>query len=372
MEPFNSRVLNVLNLTLALVALVLTKQMGIYFCVLVICGYLLLKLIKGEIIDSIGDILIIGGIPLGCNVIWSKVTSFYVERGQFDSSRFSVDELVALVKGQGQEYQYITIENMLDAIVNYPLMSKPVNLSYLAIVVLFIAITVIFYHCNKERFVAKEFWTLNLGFIAGAIGYIFVMLILYFFGFSEAESMGLICYERYMSAMLFPMVMIGCIYIVDIVIKKVRLSEGVLLAAITCGILVGGVSQDIFLENITPGILCDNITNVFIGDATIINDHTEEDDKIYIICQGDIGGDRNIIAYLSAPRRFNMSYFTVDEGDRDEMLNIIKEYDYFFLSNVDEKFINSYGDLFEGEFVENQQLYRINKEDGVCVFERIY
>lgn len=372
MNPFTSRWLNVLNLTLTLTALVLTKQMGIYFYVLVVCGYILLKLLKGEIKESIGEIFSIGGVPLGCNLLWSKVTSLYVERGQFDASRFSIDELIALAKGQGLEYQYITIENMLDAIVNYPLMSKPINLSYIAIVVSFVAVTIIFYNCNKERVDLKEFFVLNMGFIVGAVGYIFVMLILYFFGFSEGESMGLVCYERYMSAMMFPMVMIGCMYLVNIVIKKVRLNEGVLLSIITVSILLGGVSKEILIENITPGILCDNITDVFIGDATIINEHTKEDDKIFIICQGDIGGDRNIIAYLSSPRKFNMAYFTVDEDDKDAMLDVIIDYDYLFLSNVDEIFMDAYGELFEEESVKNQQLYLINKGNSKNIFERIY
>lgn len=372
LEPFKSRSLNILNLTLTLVSLVLTKQMGIYFCVLVICGYILLKLVNGKFKKSILDIIIIGGIPLLCWSLWNTVTSKYVARGQFDSSRFSVDEIIALVQGQGQEYQYITIENLFDAIINSPLLLKPINLSYAAIVLIFIVILFMFYHCNKEAISGREFWVLNIGFVVGAVGYIFVMLVLYFFGFSEIESMGLVCYERYMSAMLFPMVMIGCMYLISIVLKKSKYSSSVMLTICAVVLLIGGVPKETFEENIVPGILCDNISDVFSRDATIITENTAEDDKIYVICQGDIGGDRNIIAYLSVPRRMNLYYFNVTEEDKELVFDMVKEYDYLFLSNVDDIFIESYGDWFERETIKNQQLYKIHSESGTCTFERIY
>ena len=372
LEPFKGRVLNILNLALTLVALVLTKQMGIYFCGLVIFGYMLLKVVNSKFKNAIIDIAVVGSIPLLCWLLWNAVTSKYVARGQFDSSRFSVDEIIALVQGQGQEYQYITIENLFEAIINYPLLLKPIDLSYTAIVLIFIVIAYMFYRCNKEKLSVKEFWVLNIGLVIGAVGYIFVMLVLYFFGFNEIESMGLVCYERYMSAMLFPMVMIGCMYLISIIMKKSKWNSSVILTICSVVLLIGGVPKETFEENIVPGVLCDNISDVFIGDATIINENTAEDAKVYVICQGDIGGDRNIIAYLSAPRRMNIYYYNVTEKNKELVLDMVKDYDYLFLSNVDDVFIELYHDIFSDEEIANSQLYRINKETSVCTFDRIY
>ena len=372
LEPFKSSCLNIFNLALTLVALVLTKQMGIYFCALVICGYILLKMVNGKFKKTILDIIIIAGIPLSCWSLWNTVTSKYVARGQFDSSRFSVDEIIALIQGNGQEYQYITIDNLFDAILKRPLLLKPIHLSYIAIVLIFVIIMFLYYRCNKESVSFKKYWVLNIGFVVAAIGYIFVMLILYFFGFSKVESMGLVCYERYMSAMLFPMVMISCIYLISIILQKSRCNSSVILAICTVGMLIGGVPRETFEENIVPGILCDNISDVFIGDATIINENTAEDDKVYVICQGDIGGNRNIIAYLSVPRRMNMYYFNVTEADKELVFDMVKDYDYLFLSNVDDIFVGSYGEWFEDENLKGQQLYKIHSELGICTFERIY
>ncbi len=369
-KPLNYK-FHILNMGSILAAILLTKQMGIYFFGCVIIGYYLLKYIRKEKLVVYSELLLVTLIPIVMWFFWQIVTKINTPIGQFDSSRFSIEKIVEIFMGNAPEYRYITINAFISAIIKNPLVGGGIKLSYLSWLVVFLILVMI---CIKldNGINKKSILTIGLVLEIAAIGYIPVMMVLYLFGFSEAEAMGLACYKRYMNTMLYPMILFILFVILNILLKSFASHKKIIYIGAILSVFASISFEDIIVE-FTPGIMAYNVSSIFQRDAEIINQNTELSDSIYVICQGDNSSARNIIAYLTAPRMISTDNYSVGKDEVEEVISYMKNFDYVYLSGIDSVFIESYGTLFGEDFTkENQQLYKVNIVDEEASLKRIY
>lgn len=368
----NNRIFYFLNMGFVLTAIVLTKQMGIYFYAFIVLCYFVMKIVRKESLLQLSDFVVVIGVPTAVWLIWQIVTKVNAPVGQFDSSRFSIENILAIFNGSAPEYRYTTINTFLDAIINQPIISKPINISYLGILIIFPVLLIV---CSKlSKIEETRIRILVVGGIleVAAIIYIPVMLVLYLFGFSQGEALGLASYKRYMGAMLYPMLLFIIVSILNVLLKEY--SKHKIIIWIGC---IGSLFLLIPFSNLkielTPGVFTENVSSLFHGDSQIIIQNTCEEDRIYFVCQGDSGSARNITAYLIAPRTISTSYFSLTGEEVSDVLEYMKEYDYVYLSGIDSVFVDNYGKLFGENFTEeNQQLYKVNVVEEQLLLERVY
>ena len=110
----------------------------------------------------------------------------------------------------------------------------------------------------------------------------------------------------------------------------------------------------------------------------LLNTNVQENEKVYFIATNTNGQDYYIAKYEATPIKFNPYAWSIgDEAYSNEDIwtviipvsqwkqELIDNYEYVYLHNVDEKFIELYGSLFSDgkENIKNNQLYRVNKTE---------
>ena len=137
---------------------------------------------------------------------------------------------------------------------------------------------------------------------------------------------------------------------------------------------------ELMLTELKPGFLCEKKGDIYDGDARIIEQYTEENAKIYLICQQDNESGWNIIAYDTAPRSYQAKGFSLGKpyDDTDiftENISVedwkqkLANFDYLYLSNVDKQFISCYGEVFPTLNIKSQQVYKIKMNNGILKLE---
>ncbi len=370
--PINNRILYLLNISFVLTAIVLTKQMGIYFYAFIVMGYFAIRIVRREKSVKISDLLAVIGLPIIMWFLWQIVSKMNTPIGQFDSSRFSIESIFAIFNGSAPEYRFTTIERYMDAVINVPIISKPINISYLWFVIIFPLLLMACVKLSKTRATRISIVVMGCILEVTAIAYIPVMLVLYLFGFSPGEALGLACYERYMRTMLYPMVLFLFISILSVLLGEYTNYRKIIWATGVVSLFIIISFSNLKVE-LTPGMFAEDVGALFQGDSRIIAQNTNEGDSIYLVCQGDNGSARNITAYLVAPRIVSTEYYNLTETEVNEVVEYMKEYDYVYLSCIDPIFVENYGELFGKEFTEeNQQLYRVGVVGEKIQLERVY
>lgn len=371
-SPVNNRIFYFLNIGFVLTAIVLTKQMGIYFYAFIVLCYFIIKIVRKEKLFKVSDFVAVIGLPIIMWLCWQIITKIKTPIGQFDSSRFSIDKISAIFIGNAPEYRYTTINTFLDAIINRPIISKPINISYLGFLFIFPLLVIICIKLSRLKESRIRVWVIGCILEVMAVIYIPVILVLYLFGFSQREALGLASFTRYMGTMLYPMLLFIIVSILNILLTeyskhKIRIWIGCIV-----GLFLLIPFSDLKIE-LMPGIFTENISSLFKGDSKIIIENTNEEDRIYLVCQGDSGSARNITAYLIAPRTVSTSYYSLTGEEVSDVLEYMKDFDYVYLSGIDSAFVDNYGKLFGEKFTEeNQQLYKVDVVEDQLSLERVY
>ncbi len=213
----------------------------------------------------------------------------------------------------------------------------------------------------------------------GEILYVFIMLVLYLLMFSEYEALNLASWDRYigiyLNAMLF--------FIIYLIIyrkskNKIGFNLFILLLFVIANAPIDNFLIDIYNNKQNKQAIYE-IRQEYINAANYIKTKvdTNKKYKFYVITQHDNGYKRWILRYSirdimsgindkngwSLGKPYENDIWTVDIT-KDEFYNILFEenYDYVFLYDIDNQFKELYSSIFNSEYLENGQLYKINRE----------
>jgi len=374
----------IIRTSLMLIALVLSKQIAIFFVGIIICLWMFRYIYESiqnrkislELIEFIRVIS-----PIVIWVIWKIATKLTCAKGQFDMGDDTLTSIVAVFLGKDTTYRTGVMKKYFEYILTYRLPVGRLHITYIEAGLFIPLVMVVVFLINKRRLTEQRIWylaVLELFYFA----YIFVMLISYLYGFTEYEATGIACYTRYMNTMIFCVVIIGVITLYQCA-TKIYGGKVVLIDSILVLILLLAINHRVYPEELGIGRYYSSSRSYYEGDAEYVMENTSPDSRIFAIYQGSNGSANNWLAYLTYPRTISKEYYSLGGAYTDddvfstdisveEVKRILLDYDYLYLGSIDEKFVKTYSELFDADItIVNQTMFDIVKDDGEVRLEYI-
>lgn len=381
---------NLITLFLGFTFLILTKQIAftLYLMVLTlfIANYILKESFKKvfskkNIVNLIKIFILLIVIPL---LIWKGWNS-YVESvnadQQFKLTDLKISELKGVIKGtDGELWQHQAAVNYIKAVKNRNITtSETIKLSYTQCFAITLALLYFLYIYSKKYVHKGQINILSAIMIAGYLGYAFVMLVLYSFSFGPHEGPGLASFDRYMAT--FVIICLESILMLFSYYSSYKDKELNLYIIILMLLVI--IQSPVQFDKLTPKIFnydkMTSRTNMYEEHANIIKEKVKDDSSIYVIAQDSVGQYQFYVKYYLDKNKTNLHYFNLPVGDEvsdyeeyfnDEVKDYMSEFDYLYLANINNSFVEKYSFLFDNE-IENRQLYKINKNDNQIKLELV-
>lgn len=369
--------------------LIITKQMGLAFVMLVWFFYTMLEVMElssegkesqekksGRWVILAVKSLAILITPAVSYSIWNHYITNLGLTGQFSFEIINVGTIIRILAGGGDYIQHLTYVKFIRALFTTNLGTGIFSMTYVSAVLLAFCILAVLAYLFRTVVHRGEILQYAVLFAVGSAGYAFTMLVLYMFCYSEGEMSVLASYERYMSTYILSEYVILFLLLVRLLArKKVDVcTYPVALGMLGIGLLMagtGGVSQ------LMPQMFCEKDGD-YKEQAYEIQRLTPADAEVFLISShNDVY--TYILTYYLDDRRIDKRYLTsnvatwgADNTDYwNAVLDCIREDGYVYLYNVTDEVRDALGQYMDDEFVE-QALYVAVEENGELRLQRAW
>ena len=377
-----------LNLTLALTVLTLTKDIGIVFAAITIFIALLDILFienKTKLSDfkpqnikklliKIKPIFIFSAACLGSYILWKLNIKINHATSAF-SSPINILEIINTLLGRDGTYRTIVVHNYIDSLSGTPMLNNNLTINIYGVLAIFIGITYLIWACELKNKKSKLVFSM---FLLGDGLYIFLMLILYISKFSEYEALNLASFARYMAIYLQAIILVITLVIIG---RSNNDRFNKCLVVVVCFAVIFTP-----ISIITGGYFAKANSSLartpYTEAADIIKKELKNKKaRIYFIVQNSNGYEYWVLRYSAHENLsgINTSYekwswslgkpyykediWTKNISSNKWMNELLKNYDYVFLYKIDENFVAKYGNLFDNiNEIKKNSLCKINKE----------
>lgn len=398
----------------ALIALVLTKDMGV-----VIGGLITFVLIADTIIKNMKNKRRIWSkqcFPIMCILVvlftwvsWQIYMSIPVftqssmtaggeadnikYQGTVDASGISVDGLIKLLTGRGSDDQKQVIKNALvrafDGDMYYV---GNVGVSYMDLMLLCVLLSALLF-LMKRYYQKEEDKLIQLTLLLAFFGAVYwaVMCIMYVFAFSIDEALKLKSFERYLGSFLIAVVMItyyfGVLELCDMVKEKWK-KRCVMLMVVAVVFIITPMNNFVRKNqdyNIDADMVYwyDEVENIF-------RSFGKRGERVAFVCSN--AGTESYFIFRNAvsPMITELKYLNIvssdeiaqmqkewyanegDESSKDSELVTVEKWkaylsncQYLFVLHADDFFIESYKTVFiDPQTIQNGSIYRVDKIEG--------
>ena len=369
--------------------LIITKQMGLAFVMLVWFFYTMLEVMElssedkesqekksGRWLILVARSLAILITPAISYSIWNHYITRLGLSGQFSFEKISIGAVLRILAGGGEHIQHLTYVKYIRALFTTNLGTGIFSMTYVSAVLLAFCILAVM-TCLFRTVVRKgEMLQYAALFAVGSAGYAFTMLVLYMFCYSEGEMSILASYERYMSTyVLSEYVILFCLLIRLLVRKKIDVcTYQVALGMLGAGLLTVGMDglsqlmpQMFWEKDVEYKEQADYIQSLTPAGAEVFMISSHNDVYTYFLSY--YLDDRRIDArYLTS----NVAIWSADNTDYwNGVLDCIREDGYVYLYNVTDEVQDALGQYMEDEFVD-QALYIAVDENGELRLRRAW
>lgn len=367
------------GLVLCCSALLLTKQMGICF-VLVIWLYYGLSLWrnrkdlwnqrKSKFIQSITLILV----PLFHLSIWKLYIKKNGLSGQFDLGKIKVNKVLDVFgTGNGENLKRLTFDRFISELYERDIIGIPGTITYVTASITICILLWIIWKNSKEIWKMAEAIDLGITLICCSVGYAFTMCVLYLFCFSESEMNNLASFERYM-----PCCLLAEALILFIVVLRLQRNENLPgLRAVSSAIVLflvlwSGVGLRIFILG-GPGEIQAYYHNI----ADELEEHIDGNEEVYILSCNSPQIQFYVNYYCEDIRIVlcNKNIFNENLSDKDvkeDMIEEIFSYDWLYVVDMNSEFNEAFSDINHGELFAAGHLYHIQHDGDVASAELAY
>lgn len=382
----------IFRLAVALSVLLLTKQMGMVFYLIVLMAFAVNYFIihrlavkdffrrkpaRQEIFSIVAVLICLLLIPAMFMFSWNAHVSANDLSRQFNISDIKIFDLPGIAMGtSGEAYQHTAFVNFVKSILEENLFVRPIPLSFWQLMLL---AAVAFYLICKygcKYFEKHQIHGLNSVICIGAIGYAFSMLLLYVFAFGSYQGPKLSSHYRYLNTYwlaVFGLAIMLFLYIIGKKEKGQKKTGTVPLASAVILLLLV-LCEPATITYLVPRTHYYSVTIDCQEDADIIINNTEETDSIFIIAQHNNGYIKFKLTYLTLPRYYSWSSlgkpynendaYTIDLSE-EQWLSKLSKYDYLYLYAVDDQFIENYSGAFHSKNeIKNKQLFKIIRQSN--------
>ena len=352
---------SIINISLILSFILLTKQVGLAFYMMIVFFYIITIIKqKKKIKEYIKLFIILFVIPFVLYKMWGIYISNFIIEKQFVISDIKLQELKDIIFNISNEKHSI-YTNYISSIIHTNISwFKFFNISYLIGFIIFVILLFIVNIFNRIDW--KKIIKLFITILLGACGYFVLMLLLYLFCFKE-EGFTLASFDRYMDTYLI----IEFIVLFIMVIKSIEKNKRLYLYLIISFILLLSINRG-RIHYLKPTITRESITPYEVVSNRII-EKTNEKNKIFLLSQETESLYQFSVKYYANPRITNLRYYELplDEMDfEDYFYNNVNDYmlkfDYLYVVNTTDELNNKYDFIFKN--IKNDELYKIKNENG--------
>lgn len=364
-------------LLLSTIALLLTKQMGILF-VLLIWFYYGINCLKSIVINKeerrtiLGRVSVLVIIPMLSQYVWTTYVNGMEADAQFALSNISVNEVLNIIMNKSENViRRQTYINYLQALFEKNIGSYIFPITYVMISFIIILVLGILIYKKTHIFDKYSMITLGITCVCGTLGYAFTMLVLYLFCYSEIEMTYLASFERYMSSYIIGEMLIMVSILLMAFSERRILTIGKII--ITCALMAGWLNRE-NLEVFIPGILVERPNQQYTSIADRLELSTEGNAKVFIVSNSTVE-TQYYVNYYAEDVDIVLCYTDVLNVDteNEDMINIIKEIvftnDYVYIQEMSEEFNACYSKLNGNKSFEIGHLYKVMEDGTVCMVE---
>lgn len=371
------------ELTLAITVLLMSKMTALAFLPMIVIFYVVYSLFymdKAATKNNVSRILlrsvIVTAIPL---IVWKIYNVFSVRyiggntakgSGGQSYGGHNLGTLIKVFSHNGSiAYQNDVEKSYLEAIFSRGLVG---NVPYAQMVVIIAALLLAFSLWGIEKCYAKKIRITSLWILLAGLSYGLLMYYLYMTGFSEYEARLLASYDRYMDTFIVAAVFLalGTVFYFAKINSFVIKIMGVLLLQNL--IFFGDCGQVIPRNSIDRKAL-------YTQEADYLKNSVPEDAKVAVIIKNEMSLAEDALEYYSFPVKIGVAYpndvkddlnrFSYDYSN-EELAEWISKYDYVYFMNIDEKFIERYGGIFEEpDDLIRGEIYKVSYEGNKIVTE---
>jgi len=363
-----------LSLVLVCTGIILTKQVGIAF-VLVILLYYVLKLFLEKHFISSDRRLIRFGIPFGkliflfsVPLLFYKIWSAYVHKlgiaGQFMLSDISIKKYLNIIINDQDSDAHIAFLKYIRSIFCTNIGTFIFPLTFFSAFLLILAFIVFLKFIGKDCFSLKNSYILIAVFVCGTIGYTLMLSILYQFSFSAYERDNLAGFSRYLDSYL-----IGEIIVLFGILVKGLIADRHFHARSILSVLM---VVCLFINNssysyIMPGYFFDYTDEINEAPRTIASmcdDYIKDDSTVFILSSQTYWMQYRV-NFFSNGTRYTIcykDYLTDDLNDSDIMnraYSDIFSVDYLFVQDSSESFNNAFSRYNNGIDFYAWHIYKV-------------
>ena len=347
--------------------IMMTKQVGIAFCLLAIFYYFISNIRSLDKIKTTGLILGIV-LPVTFYLGWNKLVEPYDVVRQFGFDKLSVSGFMEIFNGG--TYQLETMKLYINALFKKNIYGYPLPITFLSSVLVEILLLEILRRISKKD---KEIFRAEATCFIGTAGYALLMLVLYVFCYPEREALILGSYERYMSSFTSGMFVFVLMIYIDTLKEKIESLDLQKFSIIT--LLIAVVFDGNRLLNFVPQIILGNRFAGYEALAEKIDAKIEEDSELFVVYDHDQVDDYPAFMSYFSEKTFytkrNRDLLDGDYSNKNDLNNIIdelREYDYIYVVETSSSFNKHFGSLVDGTFKENT-LYKVTDRNGQMKLE---
>ena len=359
----------ILNLCLSMFALVLMKDVGLFFTIILFIVLIVdlifvkkkIKFIKQFFIKNKRYLFILFVtllMILFAKMSWNLNIKLNGAHKMF-SPTISFFDMITGDLG----YRKTVIINFINA-----LFSRTLFEGFISLDAFKLTLILLFSYLIVDR--KKEYTKYSYCLFVGLGIYIVGLLLVYCMNFSEYEALNLASYERYLSIYFVAILLCISIFIIKNNVDKGNEIYFCLLILL----FFVPILKIINIQNSIEDSI--RIRSDYDRVAEYVHTKINKDDKVYIISQNSTGFDHRVLKYNLRPNQTNSNlswsigekYYEEDrwtlEIKSNQWMNDLKDnYDYVYIFKCDEQFINLFSDVFENvDTIGSQRLYKVNKE----------
>lgn len=383
---------NLINLTLAFMVLILTKETGFGLAALalvIIIPDLVMNrqevkryLKQNRFINKLIFILPLLGI-LFAKYSWNTYLKITQTESYWGEPGVTLSKVLDLYADTQPAYRKETMLNFFNALFTDKIAGFMIDINFIGFLFIFAALGFFLVYLTKEQNKMRIRWAMRLSFI-GCIIFAASLLSVYLFTYSESEATGLASLARYLGTYLTGFF----IFIIYMILNAKEQA-----APWVNKYLFGGcIAVLLIVINVKPLLNCTILAPYYIDQTIearkeyakmerVFDVVNPQNEKVFIIAQGSKSGHLTA-RYILTPIQTNTWYFSLGQSSDNEftvdlapsdLQMMWKEYDYIYLYRVDETFRKQYGPLLfgENEMLHNDTLYRIVQDGDKMTLEYV-
>ena len=298
----------------------------------------------------------------------------------FDTDKILISNIISLIFGNGEEYQYTVIRNFVKQFFIEPIDINVGKLTNFTILLIFILYSIYMAHLIYKRqgdTLYKRYILTSIMLTICYIIYMLALLVLYLYNYTEYEAINLASYSRYSCMFLLGMYAFNTFLIFENIteIKRDKLNYLILFVIIFSVLPINSLKK-LSIDNKTS-IQNTISTRAKYSQIRKYKSILNKDDTVYYISCGSKGYDYHVSRYELIPYELeSMPSWSLGteryEGDiwsRNISLESLKStfinnnVTYVYIFNADETFKEIYFELFESKNnIKNKTMYKVEME----------